>query len=368
MKINSNFTLLENKQNSPKQETTKRDLTSFSPARKNIIQDSFTKKNNKVAFKGVWKPGPKVPYKWLQIHSDPGTNGSPGAKSETISERESYQYHPYSWEQEPTITPKENIIVSGRGSFFQTSELDSESKDYKTLLCNPNSSTSHDKKFVFPQIGTALNREESLKQVLADKYPATDSEQSLEEMKERLKNVKILQERYEKRAKGHRQESTVWSALGELVGAENHFSLAREDDNTAIWYENEKEQLEPKIDKEQKRQGLIEEIKILETEREKGELIDISVRNVNNPDAPFESFLNKAKREKHDLNWVEGKQMATPHETIKVADAILITLGIDKKRLAHLETPEKKLIIKAEIIESDFVSKILRGLPKLLKR
>lgn len=110
------------------------------------------------------------------------------------------------------------------------------------------------------------------------------------------------------------------------------------------------------------------EANTLKSEREKGALIDISVRNIENPDKPLEQFLQKFENNRTDWQWVEEKLIALPHETMKVADAVLGALGHNLSQIMPLETPTKQQLIESAISKNDFVENVLKGIGKVITR
>ncbi len=59
--------------------------------------------------------------------------------------------------------------------------------------------------------------------------------------------------------------------------------------------------------------------------------------------------MQKFKNYRTDWQWVEGKLIALPNETMKVADAVLGALGHNLSQVMPLETPIKQQLIEAAI-------------------
>lgn len=279
---------------------------------KNAVNNKAKNANN-VNFRGVWKNEEKLV---ISQYTSTGYNCVPLSFHTGLSYEFGAVYHPFSWESNP------NLISD---AFIKVKTGYTNSKEISPAVVKSNHPDFVPKSFYNDKpelgIGKKLNREESLFE------QATQFKSTLKE------NEEILDlPFYEKLiVYGPKQTNKI------------------KESNT---------QLKSKI-------GWIEgEANTLKSERLKGELIDVSIKEDGL--SPLENFLNKVSNNKSDTRWVEGKLMALPNATKRVADVVLESLGFGEKEASSLMSSSKERIIKEELKKSNFVETVLNGVKKLI--
>ena len=222
-------------------------------------------------------------------------------------------------------------------------------------------------------IQSAFKREESLLRSAADKHCEADSYHRLAMRSASFVPARESNSYFEGGLRGFIEEP-LCSVTGALV----RFILDPLNEKGRLESNQRKENMknskEQAIKYEKYAQKLKREAECFEKEsntlkvaREKGTLIDISVRNIDNPNQPFENFLRKAKNEPNNLSWVEETIVALPSKTMKMADAVLMALGNTGAKVKSMNKEIKCLAIKDAITETNFIEKALEGLGQIIK-
>jgi len=95
--------------------------------------------------------------------------------------------------------------------------------------------------------------------------------------------------------------------------------------------------------------------------RKTGVLVDVSRRDVKNPDQPLYDFLADAKKHPGSLDWVRYEKISLPTETMNVADAVLISLGNKKEEVLKQSYAAKAQMVQKHINDSNFLEKVKAG-------
>lgn len=104
------------------------------------------------------------------------------------------------------------------------------------------------------------------------------------------------------------------------------------------------------------------EIDALITAKEKGELVDISVRNVPYPDKPLIDFLKKKALSPNNVNWVDYHRIALPKEMLHAADVVLMAHGMSRKSVLALSNSEKQDLIASLMSSEHLISTVEKGM------
>lgn len=313
---------------------------------------SFQKSTNQLSFQGAWMPTDRVlnVVKWVTL----GTEGD--HYYNRTESTECQQYHPYSWETSPDVRGNiENTKIKQLSN-----DIKSYGKDYHTgegmlfgppsekFITNDVSIRSNHPDFVqppkneiiLPEIGNRMTREDSLYDQSNKLLPVI--------------NYKV-----------HNYNDFITEGKPKDFLSQFYDTQKNKDYDKSL-----KQQLQSISDIKEKRNWIKAEADTLHAESLKGALVDISTAESENDLYPIKNFLVNAKKGEFgtNLQWVEGKLIATPYKTQKVADFILESFGMVGKEVTSLSAPLKKSLIENCMNKDGLTETVMKYAKQVIKR